>query len=142
MTERWMRWHPRNIPEKLYQISEIHDDITELRLLLVAEDDTSLRIWVVYDQMICAYRSTDESFSLKRLGELHKTLGLSFYSNWTFFQVSRSTYIAWLEAESLGEFFANEYKHFVFMDENSIVDVVSASEPRFEFVTLAEKEDE
>ena len=137
MAEHWTRWYPSEVSlAPKYHIDTIIHDLDNFRMLLTDKQNEKQQVWVIFEHSIDIFRNTDESYCLKTITMLTEKHGKEFYTEWTFFKVENSEYLRWIFEQSLETFPQEWYTHFAFLEDNSIVDVVSNYEPRFEFVTL------
>jgi hypothetical protein len=129
MEEKWIRWEPIPKLSKKYYVESIIDNINGFKILLSEENNTEEKVLVSFPDTIRAYRSTSDSFLIQTISYLDKTYGSNFYGNWTFFKIKDSKYLEWLNEESEG--ISKDYmmKHFCILAMNSMIDIVTGSEP-------------
>ncbi|MFC1895034.1 hypothetical protein ACFLYH_03740 [Candidatus Dependentiae bacterium] len=121
---------------KRYNIKSIIDSIDGFEIILSTNNSKDIR--VKFNDNIDAYRCVEEGLTLNLLNTLKKQYGKNFYTQWNFFKVENSEYIKWLANDYGG--FDDEYakliglKHYVFIDDNNILDVIARYEPKVEFI--------
>ena len=136
MKEKWIKWIPIINLNKKYNIKLITDNIDSFEIVLSASNVKDIK--VEFNNSIDAYRCTEEGLTLNLLNRLEKQYGKEFYTQWSFFKVENSEYIKWLVNDYGG--FDNEYaeliglKHYVFIDDNNILDVIARYEPSFKLI--------
>jgi len=131
MTEEWVKWKPLPDLSNSYYIDEILDRIKNFNFLLTDYNDERKKLRVIFEHSVDAYRSTDESYRQKTLYDLGNKHGTEF-TKWTFFKVYNSSYIQWLSEDSYEFLDKDSFTHFCFIAADSILDVVTNYEPRFE----------
>lgn len=131
MSEQWEKWEPVTELASKYFIDSISDDVNCFRIILCESKNEKKKVEVVFEDSVYAYRSTYESFRNKTINTLEEQYGASFYTDWTFFKVNRSKYIHWLSEQSYGISSAQSLIHFCLLAVDSIVDVISTTEPIF-----------
>lgn len=113
-----------------YYIDSINDTINGLCILLSEVNDASLRVKVLFEHSVHAYRSTDESYRSNTINYLQDSYGVNFYRERTFFEITDSEYIQWLSKQSQGISDLEQISHYSILAVNSIVDVIAAYEPK------------
>lgn len=127
------KWAYMDIEQELnvkYYIDSINDTINGLCILLSEVNDASLRVKVLFEHSVHAYRSTDESYRSNTINYLQDSYGVNFYRERTFFEITDSEYIQWLSKQSQGVSDLEQISHYSFLAVNSIVDVIAAYEPK------------
>ena len=135
-SEQWIKWEPiKNLSSKYYEES-FSDDENGLKFILV--DAINKRRRITVEIRSDSYLKRNQEFRQATINFLDKHYGSKFHSEWTFFKIINSKYIKWLSEESYGVFDLNddEYplNHFVFLTENSIIDIVDSWEPKVKFI--------
>jgi hypothetical protein len=76
-----------------------------------------------------AFRKLDEgdAFSILRDVEASCGLGIGLYA------VKNSEFLAWFSMESSGKYADRQILHYCMLTENSVIDVLSAAPPKWEF---------
>ena len=143
MTEQWIKWEPIQGLAGQYDLEFISDDMKKdgKCIVILAEykngknGNKGLRItWE--KNPVWAFRVTDESFRQKLINDLSEKHGSEFYVHWTFFKVENSEYLKWLSEQSCEVTDYLKFQHFSILGIESFVDIVSWSEPKFEFIDL------
>lgn len=121
------KWIPlSDIPERLY-LEGLHDDYEGFRLLLKGEGNSKmLRISFQFN---LGFRNFDESDRLKTLNLIPELC-----SKWSLFKVKDSTFTKWVIEESLEKYTNEELIHYIIATPNDIVEVLSMSEPKVEWL--------
>ncbi len=142
MTEKWTRLEPISGLDMRYNIKSIIDNVDGFEIILsdfrASSKDEKDNIKVKFKYGVSAYRCTEEGLTLNLLNLLGEQYGTDFYTKWNFFKVDNSEYIKWLVNEYAG--FDDEYanliglKHYAFIDNDFILDVIAKYEPDFEFI--------
>ena len=129
MCEKWAKWLPIEGLSMKYYVDEISDCMEGFVIKLSDSMDESKKIKVIFGDSVWAYRSTDESLRQETINLLDKKYGAEFYAEYTFFKVTDSEYIKWIEAQSYKIFDSKTLIHFSIIAVDSIVDVIATYEP-------------
>lgn len=128
-SEDWSRWDPviTGIEDNYYieSIQELNGDL-KIRLTKINEDK---HMEIFFEGLVCAYRSTYETFRACLINNLAQKYGSDFYEGRSLFKVANSRYAKWAVEESSGTLSENEITHFVIMGTESIVDVLAFEAP-------------
>lgn len=116
--EIWNKWIPNIELSRKYYVDKIHD---EDRLEIYLSNDEGQSIIVIWDCIVESYICTEEVNRSKNYNMLT--------SEWTFFEIYNSKYIAWLVEESNTILDTNGLKHICIVSANSIIDVVAFEYP-------------
>lgn len=116
--EIWNKWIPNKKLSRKYYVDKIFD---EDRLEIYLSDDNEESIIVIWDCIVESYICTEEVNRSKNYNRLT--------SEWTFFEIYNSKYIAWLVEESNTILDTNGLKHICIVSSNFIVDVVAFEYP-------------
>ena len=132
LKEKWIKWEPLNGLSCNYYIESITDNLNGFEIIMIEEQDSNTKLKIKFEASVDAFRDTDESFRSKLL--LYLNTNYSDISKWCFFKVENSEYINWLSEQSLGIIDSLKCTHFVFITYNSVLDVATTYEPKFEFI--------
>ena len=130
--EEWIKWEPIKGLAPKYYIESISDCFKELKIILCDSDDKRKKVKIRFEGPIDSYTRTDKSFSLNTINFLNEKYGPEFYGKWTFFKVTGSKYLQWISEQSYEIYKANDFTHFSFITENSIIDVIDSWSPKVE----------
>lgn len=136
MTEQWTRWEPLQDLGKKYDLDYIIDSYKGgLKFVFSAHQETEKKVEVHFEEGVDAYRIADEEFQHDILVKLREAYNKEFYEGWTFFRVTNSRYLHWLEEEEgPGSFGPDWFKHFCFITSNRVIDVAVNYEPNVRFI--------
>lgn len=126
MSEKWIRWEPIEGLLANYDIDAILDLEEGLKIILKCDQK---QVNVFFKNGAASYIKTDETLRCYLIGSLSKQYGRDFYASWTFFKVENSEYLQWLEEQSCTISQGYDLQHFVFMTDDSILDVATSGEP-------------
>lgn len=116
--ETWNKWIPNIELSRKYYVDKIYD---EDRLEIYLSNDEGQSIIVIWDCIVESYICTEEVNRSKNYNTLT--------SEWTFFEIYNSKYIAWLVEESNTILDTNGVKHICIVSANYIIDVVAFEYP-------------
>lgn len=116
--EIWNKWMPNKSLSRKYYVDKIFD---EDRLEIYLSDDKGQSIIVIWDCIVESYICTEEVNRSKNYNRLT--------SEWTFFEIYNSKYIAWLVEESNIILDTNGLKHICIVSANSVIDVIAFEYP-------------
>ncbi len=134
MTEQWIKWEPIKGLSTRYYTDSISKFPKGLKIILSEENDRSKKVNIIFENSICAYRSTNESFTLQILDTLGEKYGKNFYAHWTFFKIINSSYIQWILQESHHVTNTMPLTHFAIFTLDSLIDIVATYEPKIELI--------
>jgi hypothetical protein len=135
MNEIWTQWKPIDGLSYGYYIDAINDTFDGFSIWLAEEQERSKGVLVSFQNSVYAYRSTSEGFRQRTISMLNDNYEDNFYAQWSFFKVENSKYLQWLSQESftLTDFLS--VNHFVFIAQDSILDIAATYEPRVELIS-------
>jgi len=138
MKEDWIQWKPLNELNDKYYIELLKDSTNGLEIILAYANRNTKnkrdKIKVNFGFHAESYRFSDEHCRLELFRRLEKHYGNEFYAKWNYFKVENSEYINWLNKES-GRLTENmNLKHYVFMDSDTVLDVIAKCEPEFDLI--------
>ena len=139
MIERWIRWEPIKGLSKKYYIESITDNIRGFKIILSDSNDENKKLQITFGNSVDSYKSTYESFQQKMLFDLEQKYGPDFFTEWTYFKVLNSEYLAYLSQQSYGITDSLSLMHFSFISMEFIVDIIASSEPKVKFITSKNK---
>lgn len=131
--EQWISWQPLEGMHGVYHLDDFYDNPHCFRLMLYGDQDDR-KIEVLFPRGVLAYRWTDESFRLVSIYDTHKRSDAMEYNPWPFIKVEHSSYIQELTQAAEEEIDTAPLKHFLFIDEDQLVDVIALDEPQIRFV--------
>jgi hypothetical protein len=129
MNEQWTQWKPIDGIAPGYNLESITDGIPGLFIRLHENMNKKKGLLVSFTYSAEAYRITDESFRGETFLALSQQYGNPFFSEWALFKVKNSEYVQWLSRESSGITNTWNFIHFVFLTQDSMLDVVTTYEP-------------
>lgn len=135
MIEQWIKWEPLLGLTETYCIDSICDSSDGFTIILSEEKDENKKIVMKFGYSVGSHRQTNEDLSSFVINELCKTYGENFYVNSSFFRVENSNYLKWLSEQSGAISDELQYKHFVIMTSDVILDIAARFEPTIEWVT-------
>jgi|SRR5579872_6600025 len=130
MLEQWTHWKPIDGIAQIYNLESITDGIPGLFIRLYEEKTKKRGLLISFEYSAEAYRITDESFRRETLFALGQQYGIPFFSEWALFKVTNSEYVQWLSRESSGITDSWNFIHFVFLTQDSMLEVVTTYEPK------------
>ena len=136
MLEKWIKWKPISCLNNKYYIESIKHDKNGFIIILehCNEYNQKKQIKIIFDGPIESYRYCDEHCRIELLEKLNGKYGAQFYLDWRYFIVENSEYLKWLEQESCTIVSCLEVKHYVFIDNDCILDVVVSFNPKIEVI--------
>ena len=126
LNDQWIKWQPLPNVAKLYTLENFVFGIGKFEIVLADAFDPSKKLQIDFEYSAFAYRHTKIEFKEKTLENLRKIHGQDFL-DWTFFKVQNSSYAAWLAKQSCGINSTNDFKHFIFLTQDSILEVIDSS---------------
>jgi hypothetical protein len=126
MQESWGKWQPISGLEKYHNIYDIEYLAQGFFKILLIGHAEGKCVAVIFENGVSAHRYTYESLRTLRMPESSGA--------WTFFKVSKSSYIKLLFEKSNNETDYLSLMHFVFAGADTIIDVVATYEPIVEFI--------
>jgi len=130
MQEGWVRWEPIKGLSNKYDVKSLLISADGLMITLSADSNESHTVKVAFVSSSGAYRQTNDQSKITLLSnELSQRYGEAFLSNWTFFKIENSAYLAWLEQESCTWSTYYEFNHFCLLGKNSFIDIAARLEP-------------
>ncbi len=136
MLEQWTHWKPIEGLSKKYYTDSLSRDNNKFEMVLSDSEDEYKKIRIFFDGGVQSYRSTNESFRLAIVDDLHERYGVQFYGHWTFFKVTNSSYLKWLSEQSDGISDIYNFTHFALLTADSLEDIISGKEPLVEFIKM------
>lgn len=121
--EQWIKWEPIEDLNKTYEVANVNNSAQGFTILMEGTK-AKKKIKICFTESIAAYRY---------VSLVSKLSSESLRGNWSFFKIINSSYLQWLSDESSGFFHMPYYTHFVFLGENSIIDVAANYEPTIIF---------
>jgi len=115
-----------DIKKKVF-LDALVDDYSGLSLYFSFNDATE-KFKIFFDSYI-SFRNSDESERFNSLAKMDK--------NVYFFEAYHSEYIEWITNESQGIRSSENLKHFIFITDNDIIEVLSLHKPKL--ITLGNK---
>lgn len=122
--EQWIQWDPTPKKEIYRHIYfERKGQLLSIYLQTHMLDFTGPTF--VFKNGIEAYRMTNESYRLKTMHDLSSTIDDDFYTEWSFFKVENSQFIADIVPKESTQ----NYTHFVFSTEDEFFEVIASYDP-------------
>lgn len=120
MSDIWKCWEPKKKLKNKYYVDSIKDE--ESFMMELSNEDETEKILLKWDGCVVSYTCSEESARsiLYDKQELTK---------WTFFKVENSSYLKWIEEQSLGIEQRNKLTHYCIIGINSVVDIIASYEP-------------
>ncbi len=135
MSEEWIKWEPLKELPSQYYIDSVSDTRKAFCIVLSDSNDSKNQIKFIFEGPVDSYRKTEETFTFSILDHIHKKYGAGFYNKNSFFKIVNSLDIRALSEQSYGIAESRNLTHYVFWGLDSLVDVISASQPNIEFIT-------
>ncbi len=135
MNEIWIRWQPISGLKVHYYIVSITDNEQGFEIILEPMRNTDKNVKIRFIESIVSYRLVDESYAADLIptNEMREDPT----TPWCFFRVENSRYLKWFIDTSLGmvEIYGQTkaFIHFSIITLDSVIDVISLSEPVVEF---------
>lgn len=130
--EYWVRWEPISGLSKKYDINRISETGMYLTITLSIENDIIQKLQLFFDSFVF-FRKTNESFWVCPESPI-VTEQKEPLSNWTFFKVKNSLLIKSLEEESDSPYEEGNLIHFVLVEGEFLVEIISPIEPKCEWI--------
>ncbi len=138
MKEKWIKWDPFSGLSGSYYIESIKESSEGLEIILadsgINAENKKNKIVMKFSCRVTSYRSTDEASRVSLFESLSKQHGTDFYAKWKFFKVENSEYLDWLSKESCEYTDFLNLKHYVIIDDDSLLDIASMCDPDFEII--------
>ncbi|SCJ29177.1 Uncharacterised protein [uncultured Clostridium sp.] len=112
-----------------YDIDEVLENNTGLTIVMFDPKSNDI-IRLVYDAMVFAYKSIDESIAINTLESFSQRYDLNFLMNNTFFEVRDSGFSLEIENDSCGSVHAKDLFHMKILGRNAFMDIISFGEPK------------
>lgn len=112
-----------------YDIDEVLENSAGL-IIVMFDSKSNDVIKLVYDVMVFAYKSTDESIAINTLESFNQRYDLNFLMNNTLFEVHDSSFILEIENDSCGSVRAKDLFHMKILGRNAFMDIISFGEPK------------
>lgn len=139
MYGEWMKWEPLPGLDGHYIIDSIVDSTGGLEIMLSSSRYENKVVRVLFDGVVYAYRSAEESFILGTLAFLDDHYEKGFYPNWSFFKVKGSGHFQ-AACRGMDDVFARgNFEQFSFFTSDVLFDVISDREPKFKYFVAGEK---
>ncbi len=133
MQEQWIRWEPVAGLSEKYSIVSITGKIEGFWIILSSAKPEGKSIRLEFLGTPESYQTTDIHYMSSRMNKLQQQYGATFFTEWTFFKVLNSEYAKWVSDESFGFIQLEGLLHVVLIGTNSIVDMITPSEPQVIF---------
>ena len=135
--EQWVHWNPiQDLAEK-YLIEFINDTQEELDIHLVSDDRHKKRMRIVFKQPVLFYKLIAEFCTMDDIDNLRVRYGNEFIWRSSLFKVVDSKYLHFLKEESCVNFAELQPIHFVILDLNFQINVITTTEPLVEWIEHA-----
>ena len=130
MKEKWVRLTIPGVKDNAYYIKTLLDDYDGLKITMWNGEKNG-KLILIYFEAVESYQYCDEHSKIDLWSELSKSYGKDFYANYNFFKLENSNYIKWLNTSSYGITEGMGLQHYVLMDRDSVIDIISYGEPEF-----------
>ena len=134
MIEEWHYWKPPQKLEPGYGVDIISCEEDNFSIELYATGPKDSYIKLDFQGNAQAYRYTNESFALQTLCNILNKYGPDFYPQWSFFTVTKSTYLSAYEHDTNTT--VSSLIHFAIIGEDEIVDVITTKAPIVTFIDI------
>lgn len=134
ISNNWIKWEPIQGLSKKYFLGEFLDSTKEFKLQLIDAADLAGKALLVSQFSWYSYRYTDLRLRQKTLHWLRELHGNEF-TEWTFFKVENSAYVAELVVGGCEVNAMEDFTHFVFLTQDAILEIVTRSKWKDPLVT-------
>ena len=132
-SEVWTQWKPAECLEPKYHIDLFFEDPDDFKVMLSSSEDKNKKNTLIFEAPVFAYRKVDKKFRQNLIKLLDEKCGSEFCGTWSFFKVSDSSYINWINEQSYGWSNYIGVTHFSIIADDSVFDIVSSYEPKVIF---------
>lgn len=130
--DEWNNWIPTTgISMGKYDIVKMLSDCNGI--LIVLESKFCI-LEILFDGYVDAVREFDESSRLRSI-ENHDQYPIS---QWPFYKVKNSSFSEWIEHESYGFISQNNLIHYIFLTEDTFIEVLATYEPKVKILNKSE----
>ncbi len=145
-TEQWSHWKPLEELPRKFLIKNSYDSKEKLEIKLYNDDplDKNFKqkheqiMRIIFPHPIVFYKQVDEYCSVEDTEDLKIQYGKDFVYQSSFFKVTNSKYLQLLAEESGSTGQELQLSHFVILDFNSRVDIITTQEPLVEWIEYAD----
>ncbi len=130
MKGKWIRLTIPGVKDNAYYIKSLLDDYDGLKIT-IWDGEKNGKLILIYFQAVESYRCCDEHSRIQLFKELDENYEEDFYANYNLFKVENSNYIEWLNKSSCGITKEFDLQHYVLMDRDSVIDIISYEKPEF-----------
>lgn len=127
--ESWILYNPLNIENCRAFSAEIIR--SEENIIFKVECENKF-VNLIFDCFVPVYLYSYEGMRMAAyLPVQEKNNDRYYFTKWFLYKIENSDFLKWAAAESFGLYKNLELKHFCIVTENEVVDILSASEPKF-----------
>ena len=127
--EQWIRWNPKINLTTVYFVSNRRFFGNSLEIFLSDSYGKEEDLKFTFNNSVFFYNITDENCRILRIVYLEKNYTKEFCADWTFFKIYNSEWLNWISGLSKNEIDTSLLTHFVFVDDDIYLDVISSKEP-------------
>lgn len=125
--EHWQKWEPFNgFPNEIW-LESLLQDRNGLKIQFECNDGKKIDIIFGYTALSC--RVTDEGDMLQSINYWSEEYGNDFFT-WPLYKSNNSSFIKWFNEESCEKFVDKTLEHYVFITEDDVIEVISATPPQ------------
>jgi hypothetical protein len=131
--EIWKKWIPIAGLPPHFLIDNILSN-TEALFVTLKNPHDKKNITMSFEGSLYSNRITKKDDFFKKINDLKKKNGPSFYNDWSMFRIENSSYLQWLKKESYGVYERDdEYRmnHFIILGSNLVFELLIPGEPKF-----------
>ncbi|QHE50866.1 hypothetical protein [Pontibacillus sp. HMF3514] len=123
----WQKWEPFDgFPNKI-SLECLLQNKNGLKIQFESYDEK--KIDIVFGYSALTLKVTDEGDMLKSINYWSQEYGNDFFT-WPVYKSTNSSFIKWFNKESCGKFADVTIEHYLFITEDDIVEVISATPPQ------------
>jgi len=134
MKEQWTRWEPIKGLKETYDIESLSNSTKGLEMILGEYDNEKNKIKISFENSVLTYKQTNESYRIYFFGKLKHLYTKNRITNNNFFKTNDSPYIQQFLKESNRISDTSSLIHFLIMDDELVVDIISDYEPTVEII--------
>ncbi len=129
MKEKWKYWKPAEFITQDYEVTRFVYGSNGTYAIIESNDEDKASIKINFGYRVELCRITNERSLNYTVCNVQNMNGDNFFVGKSFFIVENSKLIEWLEKESAGLMECFELKHFVFLNDNDFIDIISHCDP-------------
>jgi len=133
MKKTYIEKHISGIENNDYYIKSVEYCSEGLIITLTCNEQKDI-LKIKFNGFIESYRYGSENYRTKILEKLEKNSSHNISNKFHYFYLEKSKYLTWLDDESYTITSANKSKHYMFIDKNSVLDVITWYDPEIEII--------